>query len=315
MATSGSYNFNLTRNRIVQRAFNLINIYGPNDTIDAPDQDLALDTLNMLIKSWQAQIRHSWNRKQATLFTAYQDYDYSLSSSGWHATKSYVSTTISAIEAAAQTVLAITSVSGITANDYIGIELDGGTRQWTTVASVGASTVTVNDALTGAAASGNSVVAYTTKIDRPLELLTANWMRLSSLNETPLEQMLYEEYQTISKKTTDGNPNIFMYDPQLSSGVLYLWPRPNDVDYVINFTFYEAIEDFDSQNDDPDFPQEWILALVYNLAFQLCFPYGRFPEMDKLKMEAGEQKMLALNYDAPNTSVLFAPKNNEGSRI
>ena len=315
MATSNSRDFTLTRNKIVERAHHFINLYGPTDTIDSQDQDLALDLLNMMIKSWNAEIRQQWNRQTATLFTAYQDRQYDLSTSGDHCTKSYVNTTISAAEASGQTVLSLTSTTGMTAADYIGIELDGGTRQWTTIVSVDSSTqVTITTALTGAAAAANTVVTYTSKIDRPLEILTATWQDITASTETKLEQLLYEEYQYLPDKTTDGAPSCFMYDPQLSTGKLYLWPRPNNVDYIINITFQESIEDFDAQGDNADFPQEWELALMVNLAALLAFPGGRFPEMDKLEMKAAGLKALALNYDNANTSILLSPNNRTSSR-
>lgn len=317
MATSGSRDFSLTRNNIVKRAFNFINIYGPSDTIDSGDQDLALDLLNMIVKSWNAELRQTWNRQNATIFTAYQDAQYDLSSTGDHWTKSYVNTTIgSSGEALGQTVLTVVSSTGMTASDYVGIELDDGTRQWTTIVSVDSATqITVTASLTAAAAAGNTVVAYTTKADRPLEILTAVWKDLTATTETKLEQLLYEEYQYITDKTTDGPPSCFMYHPQLTTGKLWLWPRPNNVDYILNITFQESAEDFDSQSDSADFPQEWEYPLIVNLSAALCFPYGRYPEMDKIKQEAMMLKAIALNFDTDNTSVLITPSMRTNSRV
>ena len=316
MSTSGSYDFTLSRNNIVKRAYNFIGIYNAADTIESQDQDIALDLLNMMIKSWQAETRSQWNRQTATLFTAYQSNQYNLSLTGDHCTKSYKSTTITPAEASGQTVISLASTTGMTAGDYIGIQLDGGTRQWTTIVTVDSSVqVTITAALTGAAASGNTVVTYTTKINRPLEIFTANWKRLSADTETPMEQVLYEEYQYIPDKVTDGAPNCYMYDAQLTTGKLYLWPRPNDVDYIINFSYQESTEDFDAQANNADFPQEWELALVVNLSALLAFPNGRFPEMDKIQMQADKLKMLALNYDNNNTSIILTPKNRASSRV
>lgn len=317
MATSNSRNFSLDRNNIVKRAFNFINIYDPGDTIDSQDQDLALDMLNMMIKSWNAELRQSWNRQNATLFTAYQDRQYDLSTSGDHLTKSYNNTIIgSSGEALGQTVLTIVSSTGMTAGDNVGIELDDNTRQWTTIVSVDSTTqITVTASLTAAAAAGNTVITYTSKTDRPLEILTATCQDITGTTETKLEPLLYEEYQFLPIKTTDGAPSAFMYDPQLTTGKLYLWPRPDNVNYIINITFQESIEDFDAQTDNADVPQEWEYALIVNLAADLCFPYGRYPEMDKVQQKAMILKSLALNYDNANTSILLAPNTRSSSRI
>ena len=56
--------------------------------------------------------------------------------------------------------------------DNIGIELDDGTIQWTTINGAPAgSTVTLTDALTDDVASGNAVYVYTAKTNRPMKLL------------------------------------------------------------------------------------------------------------------------------------------------
>ena len=72
---------------------------------------------------------------------------------------------------------------------------------------------------------------------------------------------------------------------------------------------------FRSQANNADFPQEWELALVVNLSALLAFPNGRFPEMDKIQMQADKLKMLALNYDNNNTSIILTPKNRASSRV
>jgi hypothetical protein len=49
--------------------------------------------------------------------------------------------------AAAATIVNVTDSSGIQANDQIGLALDNSTMHWTTVASVGAGTITINAAI------------------------------------------------------------------------------------------------------------------------------------------------------------------------
>lgn len=154
MARSGTHSFSLDRDTIIKRAMQLVNIININQTARGSDQEYAVDIFQSMIKLWQAEGIQLWNRRQAVLFPAYQDEQYSISLTGDHCTNSYINTTLSADEAAAQTVLSVTSSTGMTAADRIGIELDDGTRQWTTIVSVDSSIqITVTAALTGAAAN------------------------------------------------------------------------------------------------------------------------------------------------------------------
>lgn len=234
MATSGSYNFALTRNNLITRAFQLINVYGFSATVQTNDLNYAADLLNSLIKQWQAEGIKLWKRRTAFLFPALNDYNYSIGLSGDHCTNTYVKTTISANEASSQTVLSLTSTTGMTAADNIGIELDNGTRFWTTIVSVDSAVqVTITTGITGAAASGNTVVTYTSKINRPLRIIQANSLDFDSNNsETTMQPISHDEFFSYPSKSTGGKPCVFYYDKQLSSGVLNLFPRPNNVNQI-----------------------------------------------------------------------------------
>lgn len=278
----------------------LVNIININQTARGADQEYAVDIFQSLIKLWQAEGIQIWNRKQATLFPAYQDQQYSISASGDHCANSYVNTTLSSAEASGQTILSVTSSSGMTALDYVGIELDDGSRQWTTIVSVDSATqITVTAALTDDAASGNTVIAYTSKIaDRPLRILDARTVDLENSNTTiGMENIGYDQYFNIPVKTTDGRPLNFYYDKLLDSGQLYLYPRPNNVNELIEFTYHEALEDVDSSTDSLDFPTEWTLPLVYGLAAELCIAFGKFEEFKTIKPLADEYKKIVREFD------------------
>lgn len=313
MARSGSYNFSLDRDHIVKRAMQLVNIININQTARGADYDYAVDIFQSLIKLWQAEGIQMWNRKQATLFPAYQDYQYSVSnaSGSAHCANTYVDTTLSAAEASGQTILSVTSSTGMTAADNIGIELDDGTRQWTTIVSVDSATeVTITTALTGAAASGNTIVTYTNKIvDRPLRILDARSVDLKN-NKTsiPIEMIGYDQYFNISVKTTDGRPVNGFYDKLLDAGELYLFPRPDNVNELVEFTYHEAMEDVDSSTDALDFPTEWTLPLIYGLGAELCVAFGKFEEFKTIKPLADSYKQIVREFDNDEEPFYLLPE-------
>lgn len=300
MTRSGSYNYSLDRDTIIKRAMQLVNIININQTARGSDQEYAVDIFQSMIKLWQAEGIQLWNRKQATLFTAYQDEQYSISNTGDHCANSYVYTTLSAAEALGQTILSVTSSTGMTAADNVGIELSDGTRQWTTIVSVDSATqITVTATLTAAASSGATVIAYTNKInDRPLRILDARTVDLSnSRTSIQMEAVGYDQYFNIPVKTTDGKPINYYYDKMLDAGVLYLFPRPDDVNSLVEFTYHEAIEDVDSSTNSMDFPTEWTLPLIYGLGAELCIAFGKFQEHQTIKPLADEYKKIVREFD------------------
>lgn len=288
----------------------LANIVNLNQASRGDDHAFAVDIFQSMIKLWQAEGIQLWNRRQATLFTAYQDEQYAISNTGSHCANTFVDTTISAAEASGQSILSLTSTTGMTAADNIGIELDSGTRQWTTIVSVDSSTqVTITAALTGAAAAGNTVITYTNKIaDRPLRILD---MRRVQLNDqkiaTHVEQIGYAEYFNIPLKTTDGAPCNFYYDKLLGEGQLYVFPRPDDVNILIEFTYHEAIEDVDSGTNSMDFPTEWTLPLIYGLAAELMVAYGKFQELPIIQGKADQYKAIVRDFDSDEDPLFLLP--------
>ncbi len=310
MARSGSYNFALDRDTIIKRAMQLVNIININQTARGEIQQYAVDIFQSMIKLWQAEGIQLWNRRQATLFTAYQDEQYSISHTGDHCANTYVNTTLSAAEALGQTVLSVMSSTGMTALDNIGIELSDGTRQWTTIVSVDSAVqITVTASLTAAAASGATVISYTNKIaDRPLRILDARTVDLnSSKSSVSMEMIGYDQYFNIPVKSSDGRSNTFYYDKLLDAGVLYLYPRPDDVDVLIEFTYHEAMEDVDSATDAVDFPTEWTLPLIYGLGAELCIAFGKFEEFKTIKPLADEYKKIVREFDNDEEPLFILP--------
>jgi hypothetical protein len=274
LATSGSTDYTRTRDQIIRGALRAINVIAAGETPSSEDMQDGAEALNLMVKSWQTEGVYLWTHTEATLFLAYGTSSYSVGPSGWHATETYADTELTAAAALGATSLTVGSVTGITAADHIGIELDDGTRQWTTVSTAAGTTVTIGAALTGAAASGNSIFAYTTKLERPLKIIEAR-RRDSAGNDLPLRLISRDEYMRLPTKATTGTVTQVYYDPQLTNGVLYTWPTASDVDDILRFTFRRTVEDFDGTANTPDFPQEWLAALKFNLAIHLAPEYEK----------------------------------------
>lgn len=313
MSRSGSYNYNMNRDEIIKRAQQMANIINLNQASRGDDHAFAVSIFQSMIKLWQTEGIQLWNRRQATVFTTYQTEQYGISHTGDHCTNTYKNTTLSADEAASQTILSVTSSTGMTALDNIGIELDDGTRQWSTIVSVDSSTqITITTALTDTAASGNTIVTYTGRIsDRPLRILDMRRVQLDQNKaSSQMEIIGYSEYFNLPLKTTDGSPLNFYYDKLLDEGQLYVYPRPDDVNMLLEFTYHEALEDVDNGTDSVDFPSEWTLPLIYGLAAELMVAYGKFQELPIIQGKADQYKQIVREFDSDEDPLFILPENN-----
>lgn len=312
MPSSGSVDYTVNALDIINDAMSNIGELAAGETLSSDDVSFCLGKLQRLVKQWQGTADFApglkmWSRKRATLFLQSGQASYSLGPSGDHATATYYSTTLDAAELAGQTILSVTSTTSMTAADYIGVTLDDGSVHWSTISSfVAGDTVTIAAGLPSAAARDNRVVWYTTKMRRPLQILTATVRNSDNQDLGLLSPITLAQYESIGDKTADGTPAAFYYESQLTNGVIYLDVEPDDVSKVLRIVYLSPIEDFDASTDTADLPQQWFRALGWQLAMDLAPAYGRqiTPE---LKLNRDESLMIARNADPETSSLFFEP--------
>lgn len=271
MATSGSTDFTRTRDELLNGALRLIGKSGRGKTASAADISDAAEALELMVKAWQATPGFQlWKLKQATLFLTKGTASYSFP--GANCTHSYVETDVKVAGVATDLTIDVDAITDMASADFIGIQLDAGTMHWTTINGAPAGdTVTITDALPSAVAIDNTVYTYTTKIIRPLRVVDA---RRLDTSDVPIDVISRQEYYALPSKTSTGAVNEVYYDPQLTTGTFKIWPTGNKADDKIEIDLMLPIEDFDSSNINADFPQEWLLALKWNLASHLGPEYG-----------------------------------------
>lgn len=315
MALSGTIDFTLTRNQLIKRALRLIGASPLGQTPSNEEIADAAEVLNIMIKAWSAEGIRLWKLTEARLFLDVSTKKYSLSSAATsaHCATSYSSTTLSAAASNTDSTITVSSISGISSGDYIGVQTSSTDIHWTTVnGAPSGSTVTLTDAMDADAANGNTVWFYTTKINRPLRIVDARRSNTSSI-DTPIAVVSREEYFMLPSKDSTSNVNQIYYDPQLTTGYLYVWPISNTVNDFIDFTFADTIQDFDTLTDNPDFPVEWFEAIYYNLAVRLCPLYGvDSTEREQLKTEAAAMLQDAIGWDDDMQSIQIMPAMYEG---
>lgn len=274
MATSGSVNYSVTRNDIINEALELNLVKSPGDSADPNDITSCVRTLEMMIKYWQSREIHFWKTEDIYLPLELSETSYTLGPNGDHATTTMVKTEVSTAASSGASTILVDSITGASDADNIGVELDGGDLQWTTInGAPSGSTITLTDSLTDDVVVDAHVYIYTTIINRPL-FITKAVLHRDSGTETPIKVISRNKYKGISTKTTTGPANQIWYDPRTTDGTLYVWPTADTVkDYLI-LTARMPIEDFDASGNNPDYPQEWYLAIAWNLAVLISPKFG-----------------------------------------
>lgn len=265
----------MTRDEIITDALEMIGVVGEGETASANAITIGAKHLNKMIKAWEAKGLHLWTITEGTLFLRDGINTYSLvSTSTDKASAGVVVETTVATTVSSGTSLVVTSSTGMAVSDYIGIELDDGTREWTTITGIAGTTLTINDAITSTATALNTVFSYTTQLDRPLAVLNEPRLRNNSNIDRPMFLVGRREYMEMPNKTTEATPTMIYVDIQRDNAVAYVWPTPDDVSERIKLTYVRPIQDFDASGDNPDLPSEWLDAITMNLAVKLARPYG-----------------------------------------
>jgi len=275
MATSGSTNFAVTRDDIINEALEMLGVLGEGEIANTNQIASASRTLNMMTKAWQAEGLNLFAIERMYLFTEKAQEEYTLASSTTdHVTTDFTETTVSVAAVSGASTITVDSDTGISNGDKIGIA-QGTDVQWTTVnGTPSADVITLTDVLADDVVVDAVVYAYTTTADRPMKVMESYIHLASSNTDIPIGKVSRRYYNQLSVKDNVGIVNQFYYDPQVNAGKLFVWPTTDDEkNYIVMFV-QRTLDDLDAGTDNPDFPQEWYLPLTLNLAVLLATKYG-----------------------------------------
>lgn len=331
-STSGVYTFSVTRDQIIRQAMLDIGALQEAESPTAQETTDCAFKLNLMVKQWMGNTDFApglkeWTRKRAALFLGNTKYLYNLGQTGDHWVDStaglafpqlYGQTTLTATAAGGATVLHVAATSQFNINDYIGIQV-GADLFWTTIANIGAGTVTIPGAGLPAAGAGANVYVfnYTNKAVRPLTVI-ATVLRDIYTNDTPLRTMTVERYESLPTKASPQNiadPTAVLYESgfknQAPNGRLWIdVGGAQDVTKHLHITYLAPTEDFVNPGDAPDYPQQWYRALVLGHGRDIC---GMFDCAWTADLEANYQDALAIarQADPARTDVYFEVEADE----
>ena len=338
MSTSGTFVFTVTLADIVREMMLNVGAIGESETPTAQEFNDCGRKLNMLVKQWMGKQDFApglkmWTRQRCSLFLSYTQFRYQLGPTGdnWAAGVTggafgvtHTTNQLTATAAAGSTSIQVPSVTNVNVGDYIGIQVSaqgmvGSNLFWTTVLNASGTTVNLTSPIPYSAASNGYVYNYTTKGQRPLEIVTSI-LRDNFNNDTPQNMMTVQEYEALPNKTQPqyvSDPTSFYYESQIgttvanSNGVYYIdCAGAQDVTKHLHIVWLQAVMDLNNPGDNPEYPQAWYRALCWGGAREIC---GMFDAVWTEDMNANylESMAMARQADAETTAMYFMP--NAGS--
>ena len=311
MASSGLTVYSATELDIYTDVLQSLGVVGIG--VDPPAEYVVVlrRKLNFLLKQWVGQADFApglkmWTRRRGFLFFVPDQHVYTIGTGGDKcADENYVSTTTTVAAALGAASITVDDASDISASDNIGILLDSGTIQWTTVSGApSGSVVTLAAVLTGAAASGARVFAYTTAARNPFEIESASVRNASGEDTYVYPRLGLTEYEMITAKTAEGTPSGLYFEAGKEAGTVYLNREPDDMECILRFVYSSYIEDAGTLSTSIDIPAEWTRAVAAQLAIDAA-PAFRATVTDSLKLTRDESLTMARNAHPATSSACY----------
>ena len=149
--------------------------------------------------------------------------------------------------------------------------------------------------------------------DKPLRLIQGVIRNIESTPyvDTPLQILSKQEYMTLGSKFSTGIANSVYLNPGLTSASVKLFLTPDTstaTNYQIILTCQRPIYDISSASSVPDFPNEWMQALVWGLADQLSLEFGLpINHRQEVMLRAEKYKDQLMGWDVEYESTFFQP--------
>lgn len=305
-----SVTFAVTRDDIITHALKELGVLGEGDTASSTQLTESAWWLNGLVKAWAADGMPLWNMLEAYVLPTTGTRSVQIGANTQNVVSAYNNTTTTAATLATNSVVVVASHTGGTNGRAMGIECTDGSVQWTTVGSSSGNSITTADPLLVSVAAGANVYFYnqTNLITRPLRIIAAYQNDIAGQSSFPINIISKDQYFSLGNKDAPGVPTQVFYDPLLSNGNLYVYPEFLTGNYYIQITYQKEFDDFNSGTDNPNFPQEYDIALTLALASLLGPKYGLDKDRQGEMMgQAKEFKEMALSMGTEEGSLLIQP--------
>ena len=149
--------------------------------------------------------------------------------------------------------------------------------------------------------------------DRPLKAIQGFYRNIQTTPNIDIPVLLLskQEYNVLGSKYSTGTANSIFYDVKALNGILYVYLTP-DLNAHTNLELHLVVQlplnDLSSALDTPDFPNEWMNCLVWNLADQLSIEYGvPMNYRQEIMARAILYRNQLTDWDVESSSTFFSP--------
>ena len=149
--------------------------------------------------------------------------------------------------------------------------------------------------------------------DRPLRLIQCVLRNISVTPyiDIPMNILSKQEYMMLGSKFSSGMANSVYLNPGATTSTVKVFLTPDATtatNYQLIMTVQKPISDIGSASTVPDFPNEWMQALVWGLADQLALEFG-LPVNHRTEVLARAEKYrnMLVDWDIENESTFFQP--------
>ena len=162
----------------------------------------------------------------------------------------------------------------------------------------------------------NPTVAIT---DKPLKAIQGFYRNNQSSPPIDVPVMLIskQEYNILGSKKSTGVANTLFYDPRKLNGILYVYLTPDvysQTNLQLHLIVQLPLDDLNSALEVPDFPNEWMNCLVWNLADQMSMEYGvPMNARQEIALRAAAYKTQLVDWDVEASSTFFMPDYRSSS--
>ena len=165
-----------------------------------------------------------------------------------------------------------------------------------------------------------SVTPLALATSKPLTLMQA-WIR-NTVNtpntDIPLTILSLNDYNTLGSKGSTGMPNSVELQVLRDYSTLKTYVTPSTLEvgiYQIHLLVKRTIQDAGISTNNLDFPQEWLYALGWGLAAELCSDYELPPNrIQYIEAKAAKAMQEMEDFDTEQTSVYFTPDQRMKTR-
>lgn len=310
MATSGTSDYTLIAGDLIEQAFGKIGVKEAEQPLQASEMQDGLNVLNAFLKALNTTGGHLWTQEEGVLFLDKGKASYNVGPTGDKAAllDDFIGTRITS-DLSTVAIMPVISSSGMIAGDNVGVQMDDGTRFWTTILTVDSAVqITLTDALPSSSASNSTVFTYTNPIERPLRVPSFRRKTFGVDSEIKVNSWARSQYFNQTNKEGQGTVVNAYYSPLLGNGRLYVWQTASSVNDMVRFSFERSIQDVGDKENNLDLPAEWMETVIYNIAARLLDDY-KVPQDVSAKITGLAKNMLdnALGWDEEVQSINMQP--------